>query len=168
MSKNLNMVEDVEIALKGMAKFPRRVSRSLKSTEKEAVLEAFGELGQYAATIQDEEDLIAFSGTLYHIINEAPTLCGFLPKKRADGDAGAFNTKEVSLSLDNDVSQETLKSQHVNQRAVGMANELHVITGNKTTQPSTTSSPQDLADRLRWLSDIKKCFRTKIEKKSLS
>ena len=107
---------------------------------------------------------MAFSETLYDIINEAPILCGFLPKKVAD----APKTKDVPPSLDDEAHRKKPEEQHPNGRAAGMANELHVITGNKTTQPSTTSSHRELADRLRWLSDIKECFRTKIEKKSLS
>ncbi len=99
MLKPPDIVESVEIALADLVKFRRRILKRLKPNQNQKVLEAFGELSQYAATVQDHADLMALSEVIYRIIDDTPILRGFLPLKVSN----IPKTREVTLSLDDEV-----------------------------------------------------------------
>ena len=155
MRTNLNVVEDVAIALKEIAKFRQDIFRELGSTEEKKVLEKLTELGQYAASIQNKgqeelRELIEVSEVLHHIIEQTPHLRDFLQNR----EARAIATKNVPLNLPIEALQESDIKGFVNEHKPVIIQGLIVITEEQANiNPSRFMTERE---RHSWWRQIKK------------
>lgn len=150
-------VEAVDIALKGMNKFRERILSELDSAEQAALFEALRSQSQHAATVQGEADLIAFSESIYRIIDDSPKLRGFLPPKEWK----ASKTRDVSDEADELAYRDSSATKVAGKRAADISNKLlFFVRGTRTYQSSRLeSTPPPPPSPPSWWSRILNWFR---------